>query len=247
MEKSLGVKVNALELLERQLYNKSKKGQQGIIALSSASDPYLQFEKDYQLTRGALELILKYKFPVHIITKSDLVERDFDLLNEIDKQAIIPAELRSKLKRGTILTFSFSSVDDRINKIFEPGATIPSKRLNTLEKAVDHGLLSGVSMMPLLPYITDTTASLNEMYSAFKTVGANYVMPASITLFGHESSDSRTLVFRAVEKHFPELLPKYQKLLGTNVYMPSYYVKAFVKKMKELAVEYNVPDRIIYL
>src|SRR5687767_14453246 len=73
MEEKLSVKINTLELLEKQLKNRAKKGQYGVIVLASATEPYLQFEKDYRLTRGILELILKYRFPVHIITKSSLV------------------------------------------------------------------------------------------------------------------------------------------------------------------------------
>src|SRR5690606_17668411 len=84
LEESLSVKANAIELLEKQLSGRAKKGEYGIIVLSSATDPYLQIEKRYELTRRALEVIARYKFPVHIITKSDLIERDFDLLHEID-------------------------------------------------------------------------------------------------------------------------------------------------------------------
>src|SRR5688572_16981310 len=72
MEEKTSVKKNALEVLEKQLKNRAKKGQYGFIVLSSATDPYLQLEKEYGLTRRILELILHYKFPVHMITKSDL-------------------------------------------------------------------------------------------------------------------------------------------------------------------------------
>src|SRR5580765_5493213 len=73
MADKLSVKSNAVEILEKQLHNRAKKNQYGIIVLSSATDPYLQFEKELGLTRKILEVILKYRFPVHIITKSDLV------------------------------------------------------------------------------------------------------------------------------------------------------------------------------
>src|SRR3954469_2289899 len=76
MEEKLSVKTNAVALLEKQLASRAKKGQHGIILLSSATDPYLQFEKEYKLTRAILEVILKYRFPLHVITKSDLVIRD---------------------------------------------------------------------------------------------------------------------------------------------------------------------------
>src|SRR5688572_15295225 len=85
MEERLSVKINAIEVLEKQLANQAKKNQHGIIVLSSATDPYLQVEKDLQVTRKMLEVILHYKFPVHIITKSDLVHRDTDLLEKINQ------------------------------------------------------------------------------------------------------------------------------------------------------------------
>ncbi len=118
MERNLGIKVNAIERLEKQLATKAKKQQYGIIVVSSATDPYLQFEEEYKLTRQALALIAKYRFPVHIITKSDLVIRDLDLLEEIDQTAILPVDLQEKLGRGTMITFSFSTIDERISAIF---------------------------------------------------------------------------------------------------------------------------------
>src|SRR6478736_1588868 len=131
MEEKLAVKENAVEVLEKQLQSRAKKSQYGIIVLASATEPYLQFEKELGLTRKILELILKYRFPVHIITKSDLVTRDFDLLKQIDQTAILPPDLEGKLCHKALITFSFSTVDDGIGKIVEPGATPPSARLET--------------------------------------------------------------------------------------------------------------------
>ena len=84
MAEKLGVKRNAVDLLDRALALRARKKQYGIIVLSSATDPYLQFEQTELLTRQLLEIIVHYRFPVHIITKSDLVSRDFDLLKQID-------------------------------------------------------------------------------------------------------------------------------------------------------------------
>ena len=244
MAEKISIKSNALEILEKQLHSRAKKGQYGVIVMSSATDPYLQFEKDTKLTRGMLELILKYKFPVHIITKSDLVLRDMDLLTDINKTAIIPTHL-PKLKNGVIISFSFSTIDDGIGKIFESGATPPSVRLQTAKILIDQGFLTGVSMMPTLPYISDTTESLNNMFTTFKNIGMKYILPSTITLFGNEANDSRTLMFRAVAKHYPHLLPKYEKLLGKADYLPQFYNKAFTAKMKEMSVQFNIPLRII--
>lgn len=245
MEEKLAVKSNAIEVLEKQLHNRAKKGQYGIIVLSSATDPYLQFEKEYELTRRILELILKYRFPLHVITKSDLVIRDFDLLKKINEQAILPPDLQNKLSQKVFITFSFSTIDNAIAKIFEPGATPPDVRLQTLRAALQEGFLSGVSLMPLLPYITDTEAHLELIFEKFKSIGARYVFPATLTLMGKGPSDSKTLVFRAVEKYYPHLLEKYQQFFVDSTEMPLYYRNAFYKKTKELCALYGLKNRII--
>lgn len=244
MEEKLSIKTNAVELLEKQLALRAKKGEYGIIVLSSATDPYLQFEKEYELTRKMLEVILHYKFPVHIITKSDLVTRDFDLLKEIEKNAILPKELEGKLSQKSFITFSFNTVDDSIANIFEPGATPPSLRLETLDKTIKAGFLSGVSLMPLIPYISDTTEHLEKMFSTFKEFGVHYIFPASITLFGNGSGDSKTLMFRAIEKHYPQLLEKYHSFFDHSNEMPKFYQQAFYKKMEEMSRKYGLRNKI---
>lgn len=244
MEKKLGVKVNAPELLDKALTNRAKKDQYGIIVLASATDPYLQLEEETQLTRRLLEIILKHRFPVHLITKSSLILRDLDLIKEIDQKAILPKDLPG-LKNGCFITFSFSTVDDQVAHIFEPGATTPSARLNTMTAIHESRLLTGVSMMPLLPWISDTTESLESMFGSFKKHGAQYCFPADLTLFGSDSSSSKTLVLRAISKHYPHLLEKYQGYFENSNEMPSYYRKAFYKKMQELEVTYALRNRII--
>ena len=220
MERKLGVKVNAVELLEKALKLRASKGEYGIIVLASATDPYVQIDKETELTRRLLKVILKHKFSLHIITKSDLVLRDLDLIKQIDKAAIRPKGLTG-LKNGSMVTFSFSTIADDVGKIFEPGATRPSERLNTLKAVNDQGILTGVSMMPLLPWISDTTESLENMFSAFKTHGAQYCMPADLTLFGDDPANSRPLIFRAIEKHYPHLLTKYRTYFEQSVEMPA--------------------------
>lgn len=244
LESSLSVKTNAIEILDKQLGNRAKKSQYGIIVLSSATDPYLQIEEKRQLTRQALEVIHSHRFPVHIITKSDLILRDVDLLHKIDQNAILPNDLK-ELGRGVIISFSFSTIQDEVGKIFEPGATWPSKRMATLKNIVGEGFLSGVSMMPLLPYISDTTEQLHAKFLAFQQIGVHYLMPATITLFGTGKADSKTLMLNAIKNHYPDLLEKYQRFFASSHQLPAYYREAFQRKMKELSIEYGIPDRIL--
>ncbi|WP_350285127.1 radical SAM protein [uncultured Croceitalea sp.] len=244
LETSLSVKTNAIELLNKQLASRARKNQYGFIVLSSATDPYLQVEKKYELTRKALEVIAKHRFPAHIITKSDLIVRDFDLLHQINETAILPEDLNS-IKKGVIVSFSFSTVSDAIGKIFEPGATPPSKRMLAVEKTLNEGFLTGISMMPLIPYVSDTTEQLHLAFSTFKKKQVDYVLPATITLHGNGKASSKTLMQNAIKKHYPHLESKYLKFFAKSAEMPLYYRSAFYKKMKELCREYQLHDSII--
>jgi len=75
-----------------------------IIALSASTEPYQKVEEDLMLTRKLLQIILKYRFPVEILTKSKLILRDLDILRDIDKSAILPPDLRSHLNHGVSST-----------------------------------------------------------------------------------------------------------------------------------------------
>jgi DNA repair photolyase len=245
MEQKLAIKTNAVELLDKQLKNKAKKGQYGFIVVSSATDPYLQIEKETQLTRQLLEVIAHHRFPVHIITKSDLVVRDFDILKKINETSILPADLESKLEHKALITFSFSTIEPTVGKIFEPGAPSPEVRLAALKQAAQTGLHCGVSMMPLLPYISDTDEQLEAMYSAFRSAGAKYIFPASMTLFGNGNSDSKPLMMRAISKHYPDLLSKYEKLFQYGFQPLSWYRNQVAKNTAAMNLKFDIPDRII--
>lgn len=245
MEEKLAVKINAVELLEKQLQNLAKKNKYGVIVLASATDPYLQIEKDTGLTRKLLEVILKYHFPLHVVTKSDLVIRDFDLLSEIDKNAILPPNLEGKTNHGVFITFSFSTLDHSVAKIIEPGATSPSERLKTLEQTSSAGFHCGVSMMPLLPFISDTEEQMDTMLAAFKKAGSKYVFPASLTLFGNGPADSKTLMFRAIEKHYPDLLGRYKNLFADDFRIATNYQRELFEKTNRLLKKHGIKNRIV--
>jgi DNA repair photolyase len=245
LERKTAAKVNAVELLDKQLALRAKKKQYGFIGLASSTDPYLHFEEELQLTKRLLEVILKYRFPVHVLTKSTLIERDFDLLKQIDQQAILPEDLQDKINHGCMVSFSFSTLKDDIGHIFEPGAPLPSARLETLKKAVAYGLFTGVSLMPLLPFISDLGEHLEEMFLTFKEAQIEVIFPASITLSGEGEGSNKFMMLAAVVKHYPHLLAKYEQWFANDYQMPEYYRNAFYKKMKELCLKYGLKDRLI--
>lgn len=223
----LAVKINAPTLLEKELYRKAKKKEYGFIALSSATEPWMKVERKYQVTRKCLEIIAKYKFPIHCLTKSPLILRDLDLLYEINENAVLPSDL-SKLNCGTLITFSLSTLDKKIAKIFEPNAPKPIDKLKTVEKIRDYGFYCGIAYIPVLPFISDSNEQLDEMIRVAGELGIDYVFVGALTLYGV----GRELYFRILEKHFPELIPEYEKLYKSN--QPS---KEYQKKLEKLVIE----------
>ena len=135
------VKTNAIELLRRELAGKRVVG---TIGTGSMNDPYMPLEAEVRLTRRALEVIAGSGFPVHVITKSDLVVRDIDLLEEISR------------RNYAAVTFTVTTAEDALSKRLEPGAPVSSRRLRALQTLHRRGILVGVTLMPVLPFIEDT-------------------------------------------------------------------------------------------
>jgi DNA repair photolyase len=245
MERTLSAKVNLPEVLEKQLSGRARKREYGIICIASSTEPYMPIEEKFKLTRISLEIIAGYRFPVHIVTKSKLVLRDLDVLKKIDKTAILPPDLRPKLNHGVMITFSISTLDERIAKIIEPGAPAPVERLETMRKCEEEGFLSGVCYAPTLPFISDTEDELDRMIKTAKDYGANYVFVGTLTLFGNKPADCKTLYYKFLEKHYPELVPKYKDLFGISFQPSREYQKELEEKSKGLCKKYEIKRKII--
>lgn len=232
MAKGLAVKVNAPEILEKELARRAAKGEYGIIALSSATDSYQPIEKELKLTRTLLKIILKYKFPLEVATKSTLVLRDLDLLKEIGQQAILPKDL-AKLKSGVIISWSISTLDEKLAKIFEPGAPTPQERLETAKKCKEAGFFVGINFIPVLPFLSDSDEQLEKMIKTAKDYGADFVFVGGLTLFGNGPTDSKTLYYQALEKISPDLVSKYKSLYRIFFAPPKDYQKNLEEKAKK--------------
>ncbi len=245
MKKTLAVKINAVELLEKQLSRRAKKKEYGIIALSSSTEPYMQIEESLGLTRRLLEVILKYRFPVEIATKSKLVLRDLDILKEIDKKAILPDDLKSKLKNGVIISFSISTLDKKLAKILEPGAPEPIERFETMRKCKEKGFLTGINFIPVLPFLSDSEEHLDEVVRLSKEYGADFIFIGGLTLFGKGPADSKTLYYKFLEKHYPELLKKYKSLYKIFFSPSREYQRELEEKADRLCRKYGIRRGII--
>ena len=238
------IKKNAAAILDKQLSNRAKKNDYGFIAVGSSTDAYMQIEEEVGLTRELLQIIFKHRFPVFISTKSELIKRDFDLLKQIDENAILPEDLKQDPGRGVIIAFSFSTLDEKLARQIEPGAPAPQKRLETLKLCSENGFLCGVNAMPLLPFITDTDEELKKIIVAAKQYGANYILVAGLTLFGNEERDSKQLVFKFLRNNYPDLLEKYKKMYGSVHYSPWQHQQELRKRADALCEKYKIKNRI---
>jgi DNA repair photolyase len=245
MEEGLAVKINAPQVLEKQLALRARKNEFGFVAVGSATDAYIHHEEKHKTTQQILEVLLKYRFPVFISTKCTLITRDLDLLREIDNRAILPQDLAGKLKRGLVLSVSVSTMNEKISNMLEPGAAPPLQRLQLVRRLKQEGFLTGVNAIPVLPFVSDTAEELEKIIAAAKEYGADYILVGGLTLFGTGQADSKTLVYKFIERYDHSLLPKYQHLYGSNFYVPFRYQEELKQKADPLCEKYAIRNRII--
>lgn len=245
MEEGLVVKSNAPELLDKQLAARARKGQYGIIAVGSATDAYMHHEKTLGRTRALLEIIARHRFPVFIGSKCTLITRDFDILAQIDREAILPEDLQDTLKRGVIMTISVSTMDENVSNMLEPGAATPQERMQVLRSMKEAGFLAGVNAMPLLPGISDTVEAIEQIVSSAKAHGADFIFPAGLTLFGNGPTDSKTLYYRFLEKYNSTLLPAYRRNFDQTIYPSFLYQQELKKRTDAICRRYQLRTTIL--
>lgn len=139
------VKVNAVEVLKREL---ERNPASGIIEIGSVTDAYQPVEEKYQITKSILELLVAYDFPVSIVTKSNLVTRDVALL-----------KMFSQCDVGVTIT----CLNSDISKTIEPGAPSPDDRLEVLRTLSRSGIRTFALVSPILPIFTDLRRILHEV------------------------------------------------------------------------------------
>lgn len=181
--------------------SRSRKLLPDVIALSGVTDPYQGAEKKYENTRKCLEVLHQFGFPVHIVTKSDLVLRDIELLNEIGKRS------------WCTVSVSITTTDDVRSKFLENRSPLPEKRFKIIETLKDKApnVQTGVLLIPIVPYLTDSKEDLEALFERSKKVGADYLLFSP----GMTMHDTQANYFlKKLDKEHPELIPAYEKLFS---------------------------------
>lgn len=155
-ESRLYAKVNAPELLRSEL---CKPGYQvEPIALGVNTDAYQPCERDYKLTRRVLEVLQECNHPVGLITKSSLIERDLDILAPM------------AAKRLAAASITLTTLDPKIARTLEPRAAAPERRLRTIRTLTEAGIPVGVSIAPIIPFVTEP--EIEKIMEAARDAGA---------------------------------------------------------------------------
>ena len=189
------VKVNAIELLRKELAGKRVKGP---IGLGSMNDPFMPLPPGVSLTGQALAVIAEFGFPVHIITKSALVLQELETLRRISQ---IYASI----------SFTITTADDALAAKIEPGSSRPSERFAAMKTLAAHDVQTGITMMPILPFIEDNEENITAIVEQAAANGASYIIPG----MGMTMRDrQRAYYYRQLDALFPGIREKYERTYG---------------------------------
>lgn len=214
------VKKNIAEVLEKELSSKSWNRE--TINLGSVTDSYQKAEEDYKIMPDILKLLIKYKTPMCISTKSDLILRDFDLIAKLSN--IVPVKIASTI----------TTSDEKLSSLIEPNVISPLKRFETLKEFKKTNAIVGVHTMPILPFITE--GGLENIFIKTKENNLDYIICEVLNLRG----ECRKIYLNFVRKNFPEHYKKYLYIYNNNGELKEEYKNRIYKKIKSLEEKYNL-------
>lgn len=217
------VKENATELLETALRKKRKKC---MIGMGAMTDPYIPLELEEQKVRKALELIYKYGFGFTVITKSDRILRDLDLLKKINEQT------------KCVVQMTLTTCDEDLCRIIEPNVATTKKRFEVLKTLSDAGIPTVVWLCPVLPFINDTTENLEGIlnYCIEAKVYGIICFEMGVTL----REGNREYFYAQLDKHFPGMKERYIKTYGDAYSLASPKNSELMKLFRKKCEENNI-------
>jgi len=200
----IAVKENALELLEDALRRKRKPC---MIGTGSMSDPYIPLEMELGMTRKSLELIEKYGFGATVLTKSNRVLRDLDILQRING------------KTKAVVQMTLTTADEALCRIVEPGVCITAHRVEALKTLHRAGIPTVVWLCPILPFLNDTEENIRKIVEYCADAGVKGIIHFGMGLTLREGN--REYFYGALDRHFPGLKVRYIQTYGNAYELPS--------------------------
>lgn len=188
------VKTNIAERLEQMLRRPSWNRE--LINLGGITDNYQKAEARYQIMPELLKLLIRYRTPCIISSKSDLILRDYDLIDQLSRVA------------GVNIAQTITCADERSRSLLEPGGVSTAKRFAVLRAFTKTNASVGVHLMPIVPYLSDTKENLEAIYVHARECGAHYVLPGMLNLRG----PTRKSFFRFLKMECPSLYEPMRQL-----------------------------------
>ncbi|MDR0198597.1 MAG: radical SAM protein, partial [Methanomassiliicoccaceae archaeon] len=191
------IKRNAPQILESQLRSRKRKG---MIGTGAMCDPYMHIENELQITRQCLSLIEKYGFGLSVLTKSDRVLRDMDILKAINAKA------------KCIVQITLTTSDDELCRKIEPDVSATSERVHVLNEMRDAGIPTIVWLCPILPFINDTEENLRRLLDSCVSAGVRGILCFSFGVTMREGN--REYFYSKLDEHFPGMKERYIQQFG---------------------------------
>jgi DNA repair photolyase len=221
-EQKIYVKQHTADLLRRDL-RRVKPGE--AIALGTATDPYQPAERRYEITHGILEEFTRHRgFELGIVTKSNLVVRDIDLLRAVAQNNVISIHM------------TITTLDVDLARILEPRAPRPDLRMEAVRQLSDAGLSVGVSASPVLPGITDSPDDLEAIVRAAAAAGARHIFAGPLFL----KPCSAAIFLPFLEQHFPQLVENYRERYHDRSFLPPSYGKRIAELIASFRRKYGI-------
>lgn len=213
-------RLNIADVLKKQLKSPRYKNER--IYIGTVTDPYQPIEEKYKLTRSILKVLLNYKNPISILTKSDMVIRDIDLLKQFKEIDI---------------NFTITTLDEKWKKITEPNSPTVRQRFQTMKKLVSEGITVFVMIGPYWPVFTNP----EMLFKKFKEIGVNHVFTESFNTVG----GNWTGVEKVLKRYYPQFLSEIREILFNKNKFYEFYSKA-ENRVKELSKKYKIPVTIYF-
>lgn len=224
------VKENAVELLEQAL---KRKRSRCMIGMGSMCDPYMQAELTVRSTRKSLELIEKYSFGASLITKSDRIMRDIDLIERINSKA------------KAVIQMTLTTADEELCRIIEPNVCTTARRYEVLKEFQKRSIPTVVWLTPILPFINDTEENLRRILDYCFDAGVKGIVCFDFGVTLREGD--REYFYENLDKHFHGLKEKYVRRYGDSYICTSdnndRLMRIFTEKCRNHNVLYK-PDEV---
>jgi DNA repair photolyase len=213
------VKVNLPDILSQEV----KKKKIGKVCIGTVADPYQPIEKERKLMRAVIEILKSHNFPFYITTKSALISRDIDLLANYFH---------------CLVSITITTTDEKIRKIFEPNADSINDRLNCLKELIKAKIQTQVFFGPILPYFSDSSLAIDEIFSTFKSTGVTRILVDKMNYLKSKVD----IILEKTGAQFPEVKNYYKYLLKhSNQY--NIWVKQNIYKM---AQKHNLIAEVVF-